>query len=53
MSINRGTDKEDMGGTYIQWDIRYKKEIMPFAVTWMDLEIFILSKVRQRKTNII
>ena len=26
-----------------------KSEIMPFAATWMDLEIIILSKVRQEK----
>ena len=26
---------------------------MPFAVTWMDLEIIILSEVSQTKTNII
>ena len=28
-------------------------EIMPFAATLMDLEIIILSEVRQTKTNII
>ena len=26
---------------------------MPFAATWMDLEIIVLSEVRQRKTNVI
>ena len=39
----------------IQWNITapYKNEIMPLAVTWMDLEIIILSEVNQTKTNII
>ena len=30
-----------------------KSKIMPFAATWMDSEIIILSEVSQRKTNII
>ena len=30
-----------------------KNKIMPFASTWMDLDIIILSEVSQTKTNII
>ena len=30
-----------------------RNEIMPFATTWMEPEIIILSEVRQRKTNIV
>ena len=30
-----------------------KNEVMPFAATWMDLEIIILSEVSQTETNII
>ena len=30
-----------------------KNEIMPLVATWMDPQIFILNKVRKRKTNIV
>ena len=30
-----------------------KDEILPFAVTWMDLKIIIVSEVSQTKLNII
>ena len=30
-----------------------KKEILPLATMWMDLEIIMLSEISQRKTNIL
>ena len=54
MSIDRRMDKEDV--VYIHNGIllsHEKNEIMPFAETWMDLEMITLSEVTQTKTNII
>ena len=33
--------------------IKKNNEIMPFAATWMDLEIIVLCEVGQKKANIM
>ena len=51
MSINRGMD-EDVAHTYNGILLSHNKnEIMAFAATWLDLEITILSEIRQRQTS--
>ena len=61
MSIDRGMDKEDVVHiynemcvciyTYIYTPALEKNEIMPFAATWMDLEIIILCEVSQTEKD--
>ena len=49
MSINRGMDKEDVVHVYNGILLGHKKEkIMPFAATWMQLEIILLSKSERK-----
>ena len=46
MSIDKGVDKEDVVHTYNGILLSHKKnKIMPFAATWTDLDIIILSEM--------
>ena len=53
MSINRRIDKEDVVHIYMMeyYSAIKRNEIMPFAATWMDLEIIILSEVSQTERD--
>ena len=50
MSTDRGMDKEDVIHTHTHTGIlliHKKNKILPFVVTWMDLDIIVLSEVSQ------
>ena len=52
MSINSRMDKEDVVHIYNGILLSHKKnKIMPFAATWMDLEIIILSEVSKKEKD--
>ena len=52
MVINRGLEKEDMVHTHNGILLSHKQnEIMPFAATWMDLDMILLSEISQTKKD--
>ena len=52
MSINRGTDQEDVVDMYNGLLLSQQtKVIMPFGATWMNLEIIIRSEVSQEEKD--
>ena len=53
MSINRRMDKEDVVHIHDSIPLSHKKKkgIVPFAATWMDLEMIILTKVSQAEKD--
>ena len=54
MSIDGKMNHEDVVHIYNGILLSLKKnDIVPFAVTWMGLEIFIMSEASQAKTNMI
>ena len=51
MSNDTGMDKEDVVHIYNGILAIKKNNIMPFAATWMDLEIIILSETNQKEKD--
>ena len=53
MSLNGLMDKEDVIHIYNAILVMTNNGMLPFAATWVGLEIIMLSEVSHRKKNII
>ena len=54
MSIDRQMDKEGVIHIHSGILLRHKKnEMLPFAATWIQLAIIVLSEVSQKKINTV
>ena len=52
MSTDRGMDKKDVVHRYtVEYYSAINSELMPFTATWMDLDIIILSEVRESQKS--
>ena len=48
------TDEREKKMWYMQWNISHKKnKILPFAATWMDLEVIMSSEIHEINTNTV
>ena len=47
MSTDRGVETDEVVYTHDGILLSQEKEIMPFAATWMDLEMVMLSEISQ------
>ena len=53
MAIDREMEKRMWCVYTMEYYLAMKRTNVPFAKTWMDLDIIILSEVSQRESNII
>ena len=49
VSINGWMGRGDVGHIHNEYYSALKNEILPFVITWMDLEDIMLSEIRQRQ----